>query len=150
MAQQSSAADTLLSGLDLEDANSIRRLIGGLQYYLMYPILDEDASALRRLSPTEQLVARRVWATVRNTAVNHPLLLESTIRFLIAAHRDDQGVLAAAKEFEGIAPAFVFKSPAEFPVEYEEAEARMRAIRGTIDLLQIRKRAKELVSTCGS
>lgn len=68
-------------------------------------------------------------------------------RFVFNRHRDVQGILSAASDFENLAPEPALTVPWLLPEDYEAAEARMSKIRGKIDIMRVRQRLVELVCT---
>jgi hypothetical protein len=137
--------ECLLSGMDLGDSQQIRRIMIGLQYHLTHSILSLSSEDLSGLTPDETALISAIMAAIRNNGSRYPLLLEAALRFVASRCRDDLGVLSAAHEFKTLSSAQVLIAPNLYPEAYEKAEARMRELRGTVDVLRIRQRLSGLV-----
>jgi hypothetical protein len=118
--------DSIFRKVDLENADSIRRIMAGLDYYLTNQVLSNGAPELRALRGPDWSEERRctngILSTIR-TQSGYPLLLEAVLRFIEARNGNDQQVLAAAKDLETLAPEKAF------PEEYAAAEARFNRTR---------------------
>lgn len=137
--------ECLLSGMDLGDSQQIRRIMIGLQYHLTHSILSLSSEDLSGLTPDETALISAIMAAIRNNGSRYHLLLEAALRFVASRCRDDLGVLSAAHEFKTLSSAQVLIAPNLYPEAYEKAEARMRELRGTVDVLRIRQRLSGLV-----
>lgn len=124
--------DSIFRKVDLENADSIRRIMAGLDYYLTNQVLSNGAPELRALRGPDWSEERRctngILSTIR-TQSGHPLLLEAVLRFIEARNGNNQQVLAAAKDLETLAPEKVLTVPQAFPEEYAAAEARFNRTR---------------------
>jgi hypothetical protein len=120
-------SDSIFRKVDLEDANSIRRIMVGLDYYLTNQVLSSGAPELRALRgperSEERFITNAILSTIR-TEPGYPLLLEAVLHFIKASNETDQQVLAAARDLETLAPGRVLTVPQAFPAEYAAAEAR--------------------------
>lgn len=141
-----SASDqSILKGVDLNNADQIRKIMRGLQYYLTHSILSLTSEHLRDLSEEEASLICMIMASIRLHAQRYPLLLEASLRFVSEQYRDNKGVQSAAVQFATLADGPVYTAPNLHLEAYKEAEESMEYIRGPYDVLRIRQRATELV-----
>lgn len=146
MASNGELTHTILEGVNLNDHKEVRKFMTGFEYHLTRSILNTSFEAVCRLSTYEHALISNIMACIRNNGTKYPLLLEASLRFVSSRHRDAQGVLAAAHEFNDLAEEQVLTAPYLFPEEYKAAEVHMMAIRGGIDIMRVRQRLVELVS----
>ncbi len=124
--------DSIFRKVDLENADSIRRIMVGLDYYLTNQVLNSGAPEIRALRgpdrSEERYITNTILSTIR-TQLGYPLLLEAVLRFIEARNGNDQQVLAAARDLETLAPGMVLTVPQAYLAEYAAAEARFNRTR---------------------
>lgn len=124
--------NSIFRKVDLENVDSIRRIMAGLDYYLTNQVLSNGAPELRALRgpdrSEERFITNTILSTIR-TQLSYPLLLEAVLRFIEARNGNDQQVLAAARDLETLAPITVLTVPQAYPEAYAAAEARFNRTR---------------------
>ena len=136
---------SILEGVDLNNSGEVREFMKALEYHLTRSILNVGFKDVSGVSDEWHGQIAKIMASIRQNGVKYPLLLEASIRFVSNRHRDAKGVLGAGFEFDELADENTLTIPHLYPDEYEQAEARMIAIRGEIDMLRVRERLEELV-----
>jgi hypothetical protein len=119
--------DSVFQELDLDNAESLRRLMCALWYYLSRRVLRPYADELDALVGSERTIANSILSYIRINRQHYPLLLEGTLLFISSRTRDDKEVLRAAREFEALGFVRVLTKPQAFPEEYEAADREFRA-----------------------
>ena len=106
--------NSIFKNVDLEDADSIRRIIAYLDYTLTNRVLNDGAPELKAMRgpelSQERLVSEIMLSRIRMQP-DYPLLLEATLRFIEARDGNDQQVLAAAGDLETLAIEMVLTVP---------------------------------------
>jgi hypothetical protein len=102
--------NSIFNNVDLDDADSIRRVMVGLDYQLTNKVLRPAVPELRNMRVQERSVARVILSTIR-TNQDYPLLLEATLRLIEARNGSSQQVLDAARDLENLATDMVLTIP---------------------------------------
>jgi hypothetical protein len=121
---------SIFKEVGLDNSDSIRRIMFGLDYYLTNKVLSQAAPEVRNMQYQERFVADVILSTVCMHQ-DYPLLLEDTIRIIEARNGDNQRVLAAARDMETLATGMVLTIPEAHLEGYAAAEAlfnRTRAV----------------------
>jgi len=139
-------ADSIFKNVDLDNADSIRRIMVGLNYYLTNRVLRQAAPELRQMQSREQRVANTILATIR-TSHGYPLFLEATLRFIEARTGNNQQILVAARGLEILATGIVLTLPQSYPVEYAAAQALFDRTRAADNFVETRQSLQERVCT---
>ena len=124
--------NSIFNNVDLDDADSIRRVMVGLDYQLTNKVLRPAVPELRNMRVQERSVARVILSTIR-TNQDYPLLLEATLRLIDARNGSSQQVLAAARDLENLATDMVLTIPQAHPVQYAAAQALFNKTRAVGD-----------------
>jgi hypothetical protein len=136
---------SILDGVNLNNSGEVREFMKALEYHLTRSILNISSKEVSGVSEECRAQITKIMASIRQNGARFPLLLEASIRFVSNRHCDAKGVLGAGFEFDELADENALTIPHLYPDEYEQAEARMTAIRGEIDMLRVRERLEELV-----
>ena len=103
---------SIFGSVDLEDADSIRRIMNAMDYYLTNQVLNYAAPELKAIQGEERReelgVADTMLARIRMMP-DYRLLLEATLRFVESKNGSDEQVLAAARELEEISSTLAKK-----------------------------------------
>jgi hypothetical protein len=142
---------SIFGSVDLEDADSIRRIMNAMDYYLTNQVLNYAAPELKAIRGEERReelgVADTMLARIRMMP-DYRLLLEATLRFVESKNGSDEQVLAAARELEMVATGEVLTSPQAYPEEYAAAEARFergRAVQNYMPIHQFNRTLEQRV-----
>jgi hypothetical protein len=136
---------SMLEGLNLKDPDVVRRFMQGLEYHLTHTVLNVNYDTMLGLGDFELAKIANIVACIRENGLAYPLLAEATIRFVAQRHRDPKTVMVAGWEFDEFASEAALTIPYMYPHEYSVAEARMVALRGSIDIMRISESLHDLV-----
>jgi hypothetical protein len=137
---------SIFKDVDLDNADSIRRIMFALEYYLRNRVLSQAALELQNMQYHERFVAGTILSTIR-LHQDYPLLLEAILSFVEARNGDDQWVLAAARDMESLATGMVLTVPEAYPEEYAAAEALFKRTRAVDSVVAAHQDIQQRVRT---
>jgi hypothetical protein len=119
----------VLTGSSLDSADSQRRIMVAMDYFLTHLILHPGAPELKPLEESERRLVDRTVASIRCNP-RHTLLLEATLKFIEARSSDDHSVLLASRELAFLGEFDSITLPNSYPKEYAKIRAKFNRSQG--------------------
>jgi hypothetical protein len=140
--------NSVLKNVVLDDADSIRAVMGGLDYYLTNRVLRLTAPELRNTTSRTRCCKLYPGQAFKTTKTIPSSL--KPLYFVEARNGDSKQVLVAARDLENLATGIDLAVPAAYPAEYADAQALFNRTRAVDNFSAAHQSLRQRVRTLSS